>query len=92
MNIRCLIVATVIFLTGCAGLHEESGRFTATGASVNILFVQIPKDPMVLAQSKVPQDATVTNVNGSPNDWRSVLGFLHRLIGIGWVQVGGNTK
>ena len=92
MNIRILIAAAVIFLTGCAGLHEQAGRFTATGASVNIFLIQIPKDPMILAQSKVPQDATVTNVNGSPADWHTVLGFLNRFIGIGWVQIGGNTK
>lgn len=78
-------------LSGCAELHQKEGRFAATGASFNILFLQIPKDPMDSALAKVPPGAAVTNVNGSPNDWRFLPGFFQRLLGVGWAQIGGTS-
>ena len=84
--------ALAVFLTGCAELHQRNGKFTATGVSANLLFFQIPRDPMALADEKVPEGAVVTNVNGSPNDWRTVPGFFNRFLGVGWTQIGGSKK
>ena len=91
MKVTTIVLAASILLTSCAELHQHQDRFVASGASANILFFQIPKDPLVAAQEKVPAGATVTNVNGTPNDWTTVLGFLNRLLGVGTVQIGGTT-
>jgi hypothetical protein len=91
MKVTTIVLAASIMLTSCAELHQHQDRFVASGASANILFFQIPKDPLVAAQEKVPAGATVTNVNGTPNDWTTVLGFLNRLLGVGTVQIGGTT-
>lgn len=79
-------------LAGCAGLHQDKGKFTATGYSANILFLQIPQHPMELAQEKVPEGASISNVNGDPQDWRSLPGFFNRLLGVGRVQIGGTIE
>lgn len=91
MTKKLALLLALAPLAGCAELHQKEGRFAATGASFNILFLQIPKDPMESAAAKVPAGATVTNVNGSPNDWRFVLGFFQRLLGVGWAQIGGTS-
>lgn len=83
------LAATIVASSGCAELHQRRGMFTATGVSANILFMQIPRDPLDLASAKVPAGATVTNVTASPNDWRTMPGFFHRLLGKGWAQIGG---
>jgi hypothetical protein len=56
------------------------------------VFIQIPKDPLLSAQEKVPAGAAITNVNSTPNDWATLLGFFNRLFGIGFAQIGGTTS
>jgi len=85
-------LAGLVFLAGCSELHQTGSQFTATGTSANILFFQIPRDPMVSAQQQIPSGAMVTNTNNSPNDWHTVVGFLNRLLGVGWSQIGGKTQ
>ncbi|MFC1522978.1 hypothetical protein ACFL6Y_11275 [Elusimicrobiota bacterium] len=92
MKRALMIVISAMFLAGCAELHQHNGKFSATGVSANLFFYQIPKDPMMLADEQVPDGATVTNVNSSPNEWKTVYGFLHRFLGISWAQIGGEVK
>ncbi|HXE96890.1 MAG TPA: hypothetical protein VN642_10820 [Dongiaceae bacterium] len=86
-----VLAVSLLMLTGCAELHQHQGRFAATGSSANILFFQIPQDPILSAQEKVPAGAAITNVNSTPNDWTTLLGFFNRLFGVGLVQIGGTT-
>ncbi len=87
-----LLLIAVAGLTGCAELHRSDERFAATGYSANVLFVQIPGDPLKQAESKVPEGATITDVTSDPNDWRTLPGFFNRLLGMGRAQIGGTTK
>ena len=92
MNVRWMVLIPILALAGCAEVHRKDNRFTASGYSFNVLFVQIPKDPMILATQKVPPEAAVTNVNDTPSDWRTLPGFLNRFFGVGWAQIGGTTS
>lgn len=87
-----LIIFFPLCFSGCAELHQRGGRFTATAVSANIFFLQIPGNPMELANEKVPAGAEVTNVNGSPNELTSVPGVLSRILGFGWAQIGGMVR
>ncbi len=91
MKIRWVVVLLSLAMAGCAELHQRDDRFIATGVSANILFIQLPGNPMEMANAKVPPGAEVTNINGSPNEINSVPGFLSRLIGFGWAQIGGKV-
>ncbi len=92
MKIQFLALVSLSLLAGCAEVHRRDGRFTASAYSANILFVQIPKDPMATVSAKVPAGANVTNVSDTPNDWRTLPGFINRLFGVGWAQIGGTVK
>ncbi len=87
-----LMILFPVCFSGCAELHQRGGRFTATAVSANIFFLQIPGNPMELANEKVPPGAEVTNVNGSPNELTSVPGVLSRILGFGWAQIGGMIR
>lgn len=87
-----LVLVAVTGLTGCAEVQRGDARFSATGYSANVLFLQIPGDPIKLAESKIPAGATVTNVSSEPNDWSTLPGFLNRLLGMGRAQIGGTTR
>lgn len=87
-----LLLVAVMGMTGCAEVHRSNERFTATGYSANVLFLQIPQDPITLAEAKIPEGATVTNVASEPNDWRTIPGFINRLLGMGRAQIGGTTR
>jgi|CXWL01.1.fsa_nt_gi cyclopropane fatty-acyl-phospholipid synthase-like methyltransferase len=91
LNAGLLLVA-VTALTGCAEVHRSDARFAATGYSANVLFLQIPGDPIKLAEAKIPEGSTVTNVSSEPNDWRTLPGFFNRLLGMGRAQIGGTTR
>ena len=82
----------LLALSGCAELHHKNGHFAASGYSANILFFQVPRDPMVLAAEKVPSGAAVTTVQAAPNDWHSLPGFFNRLLGVGRAQIAGTAK
>ena len=86
------IAAVGLGMTGCAEVHLSDRRFAATGYSANVLFLQVPGDPIKLAEAKIPEGATVTNVASEPNDWRTLPGFLNRLLGVGRAQIGGTMK
>ena len=92
MKIKFLALVSLFLLAGCAEVHRRDGRFTASAYSANILFVQIPKDPIDTASKKVPAGATITNVSDTPSDWRTLPGFINRLLGVGWAQIGGTVK
>ena len=92
MKIKLLALVPLLLLAGCAEVHRRDGRFTASAYSANILFVQIPKDPMDTVSKKVPAGATITNVSDTPSDWHTLPGFFNRLFGFGWAQIGGTVK
>jgi|GEM_PF-2471539 hypothetical protein len=86
-----LLIVAGVLLAGCSEVQQYNKRFTATGYSMNLFFLQIPKDPKVLAAERVPSGSTVTNVNSAAQDWHSLPGFLNRLLGMGITQIGGTT-
>ena len=92
MKIKFLALVSVFLLAGCAEVHRRDGRFTASAYSANILFVQIPKNPMDTVSNKVPAGANITNISDSPSDWHTIPGFINRLFGVGWAQIGGTVK
>lgn len=92
MKLRLFAIASLFLLAGCAEVHRRDGRFTASAYSANILFFQIPKDPMDTVSKKVPEGAKVTNVSDTPSDWRTIPGFFNRLLGFGWAQIGGTVE
>lgn len=83
-----LLVATA----GCAGLNKRDKTFVAEGLCLNILTFQLPDDPLTLAESKVPAGARVESVSCTPTDLETIQGVLHRLLGLGYAQIGGTVQ
>ncbi|HNW45721.1 MAG TPA: hypothetical protein PKI19_14570 [Elusimicrobiales bacterium] len=92
MKIKVMALVLLPLLVGCAEVHRRDGRFTASAYSANILFIQIPKDPMETVSKQVPAGANVTNVSDTPSSWRTLPGFINRLFGVGWAQIGGTVN
>ena len=79
-------------MTGCSGITQNGKVFAAHGESFNLFGLQIPGDPMKLAQEQVPANAEVNTVAAMPDDTTSVLGILNRIMGWGYVAIGGEVK
>ena len=86
------LVLTLLLATGCV-TTTRSGRTVHTHAeAVQILGLQIPQDPQTAAAANFPADAQIESVIVSPADLNTVLGFLHRLWGLGFASIGGTSR
>jgi len=90
--LSCCLAAGL--LSSCASIDKRKHTWSATGFDLNILFFQIPNDSHTLAEELVPMDgkAKIVSVASTPQDWRTVYGFLNRLFGVGVTQISGTNE
>lgn len=90
---KIALVTALINLTACSGLRTTDDAYSAHAESFNILFLQIPGgDTQKRAMELVPKGSEIKNMNSSPKDVTSVIGFINRLIGIDSTSISGTTK
>ena len=79
----------VALLSGCAGMRETNNQFTTHAECFRILGYSIPEDDQAAARALVPKGATITDVQSSPADWKSVVGFIGNLFWFHQTTVSG---
>ena len=78
-----------VLLTGCAGMRETNNQFTTHAESFRILGHPIPHDDQAAARALVPKGATITDVQSTPADWNSFVGFFGNLFWFHQTTVSG---
>ncbi|MBN1420909.1 MAG: hypothetical protein JXP34_19215 [Planctomycetes bacterium] len=86
----CLLSACVL-MAGCSGLREHRNVFVAYGTAFRFFGLVIPRDDLESAVRRVPEGATIENVNASPADWESFSGVCRNLLSFTHTQIGGVT-
>jgi len=92
---KFLLLTAFITLTGCSGLRTSENVYSAHAENFNILFLQIPGgNTQERAMELVPEGSEIKNIDSSPTDVTSVIGFINRLIGFDFTFINGtmNTK
>jgi hypothetical protein len=83
----------LINLTACAGLRTTDEAYSAHAENFNILFLQIPGgDTQKRAMELVPEGSEIKNIDSSPKDLTSLIGFLNRIFGFDFTFISGTTK
>lgn len=90
---KLLVVTALLALAGCSGLRTTDASYSAHAENFNILFLQIPGgDTQERALKLVPEGAEIKNIDSSPKDVTSVIGFINRLIGFDFTFINGTIK
>ncbi|WP_295893649.1 hypothetical protein [uncultured Vibrio sp.] len=89
---KLLCILGVMSLAGCSGITHNDDVYTAHAESFNIVGLQIPGDTQDRAMKLVPEGATVETIRSTDSDTSSVMGIINRIIGIDYVQVGGQKQ
>ncbi|WP_435249976.1 hypothetical protein ACMAZD_19415 [Vibrio sp. nBUS_14] len=87
-----LLILSIATLAGCSGISHTDTAYVAHAESFNILGAQIPGDTQQRALDLVPEGATLETIHSTNSDTTSLLGIINRIIGIDYVQVGGEKK
>jgi len=88
-----LLLTVIITLTGCSGLRTSDDAYSAHAENFNILFLQIPGgNTQERAMELVPEGSEIKNIDSSPTDVTSVIGFINRLIGFDFTFINGTMN
>ncbi len=79
----------VVLLSGCSGMRETNNQFSTHAECFRILGYPIPEDDQAAARALVPKGATITDVQSSPADWKSFVGFIGNLFWFHQTTVSG---
>ena len=89
MKKLCALAVCLTVITGCSGMRETNNQFSTHAESIRILGYAIPEDDQAAARALVPKGATITDVQSTPADWHSVVGFIGNLLWINQTVVSG---
>lgn len=87
-KIMALGVGTIL-PTGCAGMRETNNQFTTHAECFRFVGIPIPRDDQAAARALVPKGAIITDVQSTPADWNSFLGFIGNLFWFHQTTVSG---
>jgi len=88
-----ILLCSVLFFAGCAGMRKSENSAMAHAESFNILFLQIPDgDTQKRAKDQLPDNVEVHTMLSTPDDMTSITGILNRILGVSTTQVSGVVK
>jgi len=83
------LAACLTVVTGCSGMRETNNQFTTHAECFRIVGYAIPDDDQAAARALVPKGGTITDVQSTPADWHSVVGFIGNLFWFHQTVVSG---
>lgn len=84
------ILLTSSTAIGCSGMRTSESTFETHAESFRFFGYVIPEDDQARAKQLVPAGATIVNIDSSPADWDSVIGFIGNLFWFGSTDITGN--